>query len=125
MGTEKNDVLQFIDGIYASQPKENAEAIRSLFHNGYCYYFANMLKMAFRRGTVCLAYPLGHIVWVDTDGTPYDIEGISISEYEALVDVDCVTELKYDFMHVNGLQSPKNIRELVEKSMAEHPEYIK
>lgn len=119
------EVIDFIDDIYASQPREHNEAIRSLFHNGYCYYFANMLKMAFGRGTVCLAYPFGHIVWLDTDGIAYDIEGVTISEYEKLVDIECLPELKYDFMHVRGLQSPPDIKERVDKLLLEHPEFIK
>lgn len=120
-----NEVLDFINDIYNSQPEENGEAIRALFHNGYCYYFAQMLKMAFNRGIVCLAYPFGHIVWLDDDGKAYDIEGISISEYEKLVDIDCLPELKYDFMHVRGLDSLTDIRERVDALLKEHPEFIK
>lgn len=119
------EVLNFINDIYTSQPEENGEAIRHLFHCGYCYYFANMLKLAFGKGTVCLAYPFGHIVWVDTDGIAYDIEGVSISEYEKLIDIDCIPELKYDFMHIRGLSSPINIKEQVDSFIEKHPEYIK
>ena len=34
-----------------------------------------MLKDVFNRGQVCWAAPFGHMVWVDENGTPYDIEG--------------------------------------------------
>lgn len=119
------EVMNFIDDIYASQPEENSEAIRELFHCGYCYYFANMLKIAFGRGTVCLAYPFGHVVWLDTDGIAYDIEGVSISEYEKLVDIDCMEELKYDFMHIRGLNSPPDIKERLDILLEQHPEFIK
>lgn len=122
---KSTEVLKFIDEIYASQPKENREAIRRLFHCGYCYYFANMLKLAFNRGTVCLAYPFGHVVWLDVDGVAYDIEGVTASEYEKLVDIDCFPELKYDFMHVDGLISPPDIRERVDIFLKVHPELIK
>ena len=56
--------------------EDSYEAIRSTFRAGYCYYFAHMLKLAFGRGCVCWAAPFSHIVWVDTDGMPYDIEGV-------------------------------------------------
>lgn len=119
------EVLNFINDIYDSQPKENGEAIRRLFHSGYCYYFANMLKIAFGRGTVCLAYPFGHVVWLDTDGIAYDIEGVTISEYEKLVDIDCLPELKYSFMHIRGLNSPDDIKERIDILLLSHPEFIK
>ena len=119
------EVLNFINDIYDSQPEENSEAIRHLFHCGYCYYFASMLKTAFGRGTICLAYPFGHIVWLDTDGIPYDIEGVTISEYEKLVDIDCLPELKHDFMHIRGLKSPPDIKERVDILLKDHPEFIK
>ncbi len=118
-------VLSFIDGIYESQPKENAEAIQALFHNGYCYYFAHMLRRAFSRGTVCLAYPFGHVVWLDEDGVAYDVEGVSCSEYEKLIDIDCIPELKHDFMHVDGMRSPMDIRQRVEAIIKDHPAYVK
>lgn len=72
-----NQVLKFIGDFagYDKLPEYDWEVIRKKFRAGYCYYFAHMLRNAFDRGEVCWAAPFSHIVWVDTDGTPYDIEG--------------------------------------------------
>lgn len=67
-------VLQFVYDFRTMQKSEAAEdAIYTQFESGYCYYFAHMLKLAFKRGEVCWAAPYGHMVWVDDDGIPYDI----------------------------------------------------
>lgn len=70
-------VLQFVYDFRTMQKSEAAEdAIYTQFESGYCYYFAHMLKLAFKRGEVCWAAPYGHMVWVDDDGIPYDIFGV-------------------------------------------------
>ena len=70
-------VLHFIYDFRTMQKSEAAEeAIYTQFESGYCYYFAHMLKLAFKRGEVCWAAPYGHMVWVDDDGIPYDISGV-------------------------------------------------
>lgn len=70
-------VLQFVYDFRTMQKSEAAEdAIYTQFESGYCYYFAHMLKLAFKRGEVCWAAPYGHMVWVDDDGIPYDISGV-------------------------------------------------
>ena len=58
------------------------EYLRNKFHNGYCYYFATILKTAFNRGIICWTAPFGHFVWVDSNNinnlekaNAYDIEG--------------------------------------------------
>lgn len=73
----RDEVLKFIGDFagYDKLPEYNWEVIRKKFRAGYCYYFAHMLRNAFERGEVCWAAPFSHVVWVDTDGTPYDIEG--------------------------------------------------
>lgn len=100
-------VLQFIAEIlYKGVPHveldTSCESIRSTFRAGYCYYFAIMLKDAFQRGQVCLAYPLGHIVWLDTDGIPYDVEGINESACNAYVPISYLGEALTNFKHVPG-----------------------
>lgn len=45
------------------------------YTQGYCYYFAKILQLAFQRGDVVILAPFGHMVWRDTDGELYDIEG--------------------------------------------------
>lgn len=100
----KEEVIQFIADILYHQGPENAECIRRLFRAGYCYYFANILYDAFKRGTVCLAYPFGHIVWVDTNAIAYDIEGVN-QEYQALIPIEKLGNGINDFRHVSGISS--------------------
>ena len=70
-------VLEFIDNFstfnHVWSVKEYEE-FRKLFTQGYCWHFAKMLQATFGRGTVCVAFHIAHMVWVDTDGTAYDIE---------------------------------------------------
>lgn len=60
-----------------------------------------MLKDAFGRGTVCLAYPLGRIVWEDDNGVAYDIEGVN-KEYKRLIPISKMGNGIKDFKHVDG-----------------------
>ena len=55
-------------------PETNAVA--KVFRNGYCYYFAIMLKEAFNRGEVCMTYDHKHAIWMDDDNVAYDIDGM-------------------------------------------------
>lgn len=100
----REEVIKFIANVLYHQGPENTEIIRSLFRAGYCYYFAQMLKDAFDRGTVCLAYPFGHIVWEDDNGIAYDIEGV-YKEYERLIPISKMGRGIRDFKHVEGEES--------------------
>lgn len=107
--TANEQVLRFIaDFMYHGVPEigleASAESIRSTFRDGYCYYFAHMLKEAFNRGTVCWAAPYGHIVWVDTDGNPYDIEGVNFSDCQYYIPCSYIGEHVNDFKHVPGVE---------------------
>lgn len=82
--------------------EEEYEMIRSLFMDGYCYYFATMLKTAFSRGEICWCAPFGHFVWMDENGVPYDIEGVSTAEAEYYIPERYVAEGLDDFKHVPG-----------------------
>lgn len=55
---------------------EETDTFVKVFRNGYCYYFAIMLKDAFNRGEVCMTYDCRHVVWIDDDNVAYDINGI-------------------------------------------------
>lgn len=96
-------VTDFIYGFLTKQGPENIEVLRKQFRSGYCYYFAHMLKAAFKRGTVCWAAPFGHFVWKDEDGKPYDIEGIYQGEYEALIPEYYLGTAVHDFLHIPDL----------------------
>ena len=98
-------VLQFIYNFawHKASTEAEYEQIRCLFMDGYCYYFANMLKTAFNRGEICWCAPYGHFVWLDVNNIPYDIEGVSTSEAEYYIP-ECYVEAGLtDFMHVPGL----------------------
>lgn len=101
-------VLEFITDFvaHAACDGDQYEILRSTFRAGYCYYFAHMLELAFGRGEVCWAAPFGHIVWVDTNGVPYDIEGANFGEQEHHIPVRYLGEHVRDFMHVPGDKKP-------------------
>lgn len=104
--TPDEGVLTFIEQFLMHEGKENSEVIRHLFRAGYCYYFALMLQEAFQRGIICVAYPFGHIVWVDGknehSGVAYDIEGVYEGEAEEFIPVEYLGDTIEDFMHVPG-----------------------
>lgn len=96
------DVLIFIKNFLEHGNDGKSENIlKTQFNEGYCYYFAVILKVAFNRGKVCWCAPYGHICWVDDDGTPYDIYGICISEAEHFIPVSYLGECLNDFLHIN------------------------
>ena len=96
------NVLSFIANIsfFPDMEFRENDAISHLFSSGYCYYFANMLKLAFGRGEVCWSVGRGHIVWVDENEIAYDIDGV-YEDYEELRDVSYLGTTLVDFMH-NG-----------------------
>ena len=96
-------VLKFIDEFIncSTQNEEEREVICKTFTNGYCYYFAVMLKEAFGRGAVCWAAPHSHMAWVDTNGCPYDIEGVCATETDYFIPVHYMGHHLQGFMHVD------------------------
>ena len=96
-------VLYFIFDMQYRDVINESDVIRQLFHNGYCYYFANMLKIAFNRGEVCWAAPYGHFVWQDNDGICYDIEGVTISEADYFIPVSYIGDGIKDFLHIRDV----------------------
>lgn len=97
-------VLQFIYDFRTMQKSEAAEeAIYTQFESGYCYYFAHILKLAFKRGEVCWAAPYGHMVWVDDDGIPYDISGVDDSDTNDYIPEFMMESTVKDFRHVPGV----------------------
>lgn len=74
-------VLKFIAKFTAWMPNDETDTIHDQFSqgNGYAFYFAHMLKLAFNRGSVMLAIPSKEIVWVDDDehnNVAFDINGV-------------------------------------------------
>lgn len=100
----ENKVLAFIDEFLNKEGQENVETIRHLFRSGYCLHFAEMLKSTFQRGEVCWCAPFGHMVWMDEDGTPYDIEGINYSDCDYYIPINYIKEGLNDFRHIPGVE---------------------
>lgn len=97
-------VLKFIYDFRNMQKSEQAEEVLyQQFSSGYCYYFAHMLQTAFGRGEVCWAAPYGHIVWVDENGTPYDISGVNDSDTNDFIPEYVMGKTINDFKHVDGI----------------------
>lgn len=74
-----SSVIRFINQfktLFKELTIEETDTIEKVFRNGYCYYFAIMLKDAFNRGEVCMTIDHTHVVWVDDDNVAYDIHGI-------------------------------------------------
>lgn len=95
------EVLNFIENFLAHQNKDEAESIlKDQFNAGYCYYFAVILKAAFNRGQICWCAPFGHMCWLDTDGIPYDIYGICISEADYFIPISYLGDCLNDFLHI-------------------------
>lgn len=95
---------------------QSSETIRSLYENGYCYYFAKILEEAFPGGTICLCYPYGHIVYIYQE-VAYDIGGVSDAENEYYVPISVVGKVTQIFKHVPG---PTVIITEPEKSYIKH-----
>lgn len=101
------DVMDFINEFY-NRCGENTDAdkksIRDQFMIGYCYYFAQILKSAFNRGTVCWVVGESHIVWLDDDGIAYDADGV-FNKYptecnKSLISEDRIVPYMKSFKHV-------------------------
>ena len=114
-------VLGFIFDAMQHCGRENEEVVYNFFRRGYCYYFAHMLKLAFRRGTVCVAAPLGHFVWMDDNGVPYDADGVNESCCQAYIPEEFMGDMVKDFLHVKGEgynASQEAIQELIRRYRA-------
>lgn len=74
------------------------------YRSGYCWHFAHTLQTVFDRGEVCWAAPFGHMVWLDDDGTPYDIEGKYQGEYFYLIPESYLLPYRHELMHIRGIQ---------------------
>jgi hypothetical protein len=96
------EVLEFIDRFCLNQVStklnsDPTEVIRLQFRAGYCFHFAHMLKLTFNRGEVCWAAPFSHIVWVDGNEIPYDIEGVYTGDYDYLIPLTYIEKLYPEF----------------------------
>lgn len=82
-------ILSFIDRF---RDFENRSATYHQYLNGYCWHFAHILKNMFKKGKVCLAYPVIHFVYVEDD-IAYDISGVTKIKYLKLIPEEEVTSV--------------------------------
>lgn len=82
---------------------EKSEEFRDLFRAGYCWHFAKMLQTTFNRGTVCITFPIGHFIWLDTDGSAYDIDGFDITEHYYYIPEEYLGSELDAFKHISNL----------------------
>ena len=106
-------VLEFIDNFstfFNNWDYEKYKEFRKLFTMGFCWHFAKMLQATFNRGDVCIAFPIGHFVWVDTDGVAYDIDGVDITNCDCYIPEQYLKDELINFKHIPGesIQSSTN-----------------
>ena len=113
-------VLWFIANFnwYLGSTNDSSKFINDEFMHGYCYYFAVILKDAFNRGNICYAYHLGRIVWVDTDGIPYDVNGVHTAA-KYYIPIEYLKKGIKDFKRVPGIRFNAN-KEFVDKVVEEY-----
>lgn len=98
-----SDIL--FHGVNKVSASNSVESIRSLFEDGYCYYFAKILQDAFPGGDICVCHPYGHIVYI-YGAIAYDIHGVSDSECELFIPIEKCGDHIEAFRHVPGKYNP-------------------
>lgn len=89
--------------------KDTEESIRSMYCDGFCYYFAKILAEAYPGGYICKPWPIGHFVYQYNDKY-WDIEGEydpTTHECEAMIpfrlpffiDEEYIELHKLDYLH--------------------------
>lgn len=131
---EDNEVIRFINRFYDinNNSLDDQEVLRRQFRAGYCYYFAVILKTAFNRGEICWCAPFAHMCWVDTDGTPYDCEGVYDGEAVYLIPEHYLGDTIKNFLHTDDTcnTSKEDILNIIkqyriDKSMSEDDDVLK
>lgn len=125
------DVLQFIASARYHMGYSSEVVLDEFFLTGWCYYFALMLKEAFKRGVIC-NNGRSHIIWLDgtnqfTD-VAYDITGV-YTDYEVLIPVKAMGMTIFDFMNIPGLvhkTTEQEVNELVNsfKGVSDFRRYV-
>jgi hypothetical protein len=108
-------VLKFIANFLYSHALNCSyvEAMRRQFMAGYCYYFAHILNLAFKQGTVCRCGTIGHFV-CEIDGIYYDIQGVNTSKCECYIpESDLPEYLIRDYLHIE----PRHYNSLEEQKL--------
>ena len=83
----REDIIRFIANVRFHCGYTGQDIIRRLFRQGYCYYFACILKRAFNGGSIICLPDAKHFVY-KIDDVLYDIEGV----YEVDLDTKMINE---------------------------------
>lgn len=94
----KEEVLAFISH-FTGTDGEQVGVFRRTFAVDYSYYFALMLCNAFQRGSVQMLYPYTRFVWVDIDGTAYDIAGVADVSGASLIPWESLESVHHTLLH--------------------------
>jgi len=97
--------------------EEKTKPIVRLFTEGFCYYFAIILKEAYPGGTVCLLKGHGHIVYLYR-GKFYDITGELTNRRNRYIPVEYFGEFINDFKqnYVSGGATKTEIEKCVKQA---------
>lgn len=106
---EYEDIIGFIANMHFHQEpngdifaNDSENTIQLLFSAGYCYHFAIILNHLFPGGTICLAAPFGHIVYVYKEFV-FDINGVSDVETHCIIPASELSQEELNgFTHVPG-----------------------
>ncbi len=127
----KTDVDRFINDFMggALATPGTQEILRKKFRAGYCWHFAHILKDTFGRGEICWTAPFGHMVFLDSDNTAYDIEGrYEKDDHECfyLIPESYLGSFINEFTHVRGSIVPTSTKQdltrIVKKYCKDHHE---
>lgn len=119
------DILGFIYDLTQNKTASETTTIENFFANGYCYYFALMLKDAFG-GSIRWVKYRSHIVWEDTENhVCYDVYGVfdDYGEYD-IVPIDVLGDELETFRH-RGRDFEKNIDSLQKETQERVNKYEK
>ena len=100
----RRDIVQFIADIRFYDDYVGNELVRRLFRCGYCYYFAHMLKRAFKCGRVVCVKNRAHWLFEYAD-VFYDIEGVyEAAGGENIVPESCMSDKEIgQYLHVPSI----------------------
>lgn len=115
------EILEFIENFRCGLgqfTKKESGIIQQLFENGFCYYFAKILKDAFPGGELCIPWPIGHFVYKYNDKY-WDISGEYIPkqhDYVYMIPLNCeyfiddcfIRHIEKTFMH-NGYSKNEHV----------------
>ena len=108
------EVIRFIGKFIFYKGIKNRHIIQELFRNGYCLYFAHMLKEAFGRGEVLYVYDDGHFIWKDDNNVKYDVLGVNHT-HKMLIPEAQIGDGLMEYKHIPGRNPVLSESEIVKR----------